>query len=361
MNRLQMNIHCGRPLFIAGGCLVLIVLALGCDPDRGAGTSRNGSTVSSGTGGASPRFIPMGTAPSGGAFYVVGNSIASVLNENKGSATWTVQPEGTRGTQQNIRMLDKGEAMLGMSNAAISYYAVKGEGIWREPYAIRSVATLAPNVGLFVTKRESGIRNFADLKGKRISVGPAGAGFESFLAPLFAAHGVQYSSERSDFTPVSADYTTAVQLLGDGEIDAAFMGGAIPMPAITQATSTMELFYIPFDPAAIDKLVIDFPFFQAATIPAKNAAGEPTYRGLEDDFLAINVGSMQLISHQNVNEDLIYDLTKKMWENREAITRQHPAGRSINESNVAREVGTPFHPGAIRFYKEIGILSEDSE
>lgn len=340
----------------------MLLVTLGCDPDRGAGTNQTASSSTPGNEtAATPRFIPMGTAPSGGAFYVVGNAIASVLNENKGSATWTVQPEGTRGTQQNIRMLDKGEALLGMSNAAISYYAVQGEGIWREPYSIRSVATLAPNVGLFVAKRESGIRQFSDLKGKRISVGPAGAGFESFLAPLFGAHGIRYGSERSDFTPVSADYTTAVQLLGDGEIDAAFMGGAIPMPAITQATSTMDLFYIPFDSQAIDQLVNDFPFFQAATIPAKNAAGQPTYRGLEDDFLAINVGSMQLISHQNVDENLIYQLTKNMWENREAITRQHPAGRSINQQNVAREVGTPFHPGAIRFYKEIGIWSEDSE
>jgi len=342
-------------------CILILVGLLGCDPDQGAGNRKPTAEEETATRTAEPRFIPMGTAPSGGAFFVVGNSIASVLNENKGSAIWTVQPEGTRGTQQNIRMLDKGEALLGMSNASISFYAVKGEGIWREPYAIRSVATLAANVGIFVTKRDSGIRQFSDFRGKRIAVGPAGAGFESFLTPLLAAHGIRYEADQSDFTPIPADYTTAVQLLGDGEIDIAFMGGAVPMPAITQATSTMDLFYIPFDPAAIEKLVEEYPFFQPATIPAKNSAGQPTYKGLEDDFLAINVGSMQLITHQKVDDSLIYELTKRMWENRDAIARQHPAGRSINEQNVARFVGTEFHPGAIRFYQEIGIWSESTQ
>lgn len=344
-------------------CLMVACLS-GCSPDQGARENKSDTQGSSTAGKSDPRFIPMGTAPSGGAFYVVGNSIASVLNENKGEARWTVQPEGTRGTQQNIRMLDKGEALLGMSNASISFYAVKGEGIWKEPYAIRSVATLAANIGMFVTKKESGIRQFSDFKGKRISVGPAGAGFESFLMPLLAAHGIQYSadgSQASDFTPIPADYTTAVQLLGDGEIDIAFMGGAIPMPAITQATSSMDLFYIPFDPAAIDQLVAEFPFFQHAMIPAKNSAGEPTYKGLEADFPAINVGSMQLITHEKVDASLIYELTKRLWEHREAIARQHPAGRAINEENVARFVGTEFHPGAIRYYREIGVWSENDQ
>ncbi len=347
-----------------GILLTTSIVLIGCDPDQGATrtptTGGNGNAKGNPSPDASPRFIPLGTAPSGGAFFVVGNAIAAVLNENKGAADWTVQPEGTKGTQQNIRMLDKGEVLLGMSNAAISFYAVKGEGIWREAYDLRAVATLAPKIGVFVTKRNSGIRSFADLNGKRVAVGPAGAGFETFLGPLMSAHGVKYTVNESSFTPVNADYTTAVQLLGDGEIDAAFMGGAIPMPAITQATSTMDLFFIPFDPATIDQLVADYPFFQPAKIPAKNANGDATYTGLEQDFPAINVGSMQLITHASVNEELIYQLTKRIWEHRADIVKQHPAGRAINENNVARYVGTDFHSGAIRFYREIGILDDDA-
>jgi TRAP transporter TAXI family solute receptor len=302
-----------------------------------------------------PRFIPLGTAGSSGAFFVVGNAIATVLNETKGNATWTVQPNGTSGTQQNILLLDKGELILGMSNAAISFNAVNGIGIWNRSYEIRSVATLAPNVGLFVTKKDSGIRVFSDLKGKRIAVGPAGAGFETFLGPLMTAHGVAYTNSDKGFTPISADYSSAVQLLGDGDIDAAFLGGAIPMPAIIQATSTMELHYIPFDEAVLAELVEEYPFFQLATIPAKNAQGEPTYKGLDHDFPSIDVGSMHVITDGKVSDEVIYEIAKRIWENREAIAEKTLAGKAINEKNVIRDVGVAFHPGAIKFYKEIGI------
>jgi uncharacterized protein len=352
------------------GVVLLLSISLGCDPDQGAkgGSARpkdpqaksKGSETESKSDESSelPRFVSMGTAPSGGNFFVIGNAISSAVNENKGDAKWSIQANGTKGTQENILKLEQGEFLLGMSNAAISYNAALGKGIWKQPYDIRSVVTMAPNVGLFVTKKESGIRTFSDLKGKRIAVGPAGAGFETFLGPLMTAHGISYSDEKKDFTPVPADYNTAVQLLGDGDIDAAFMGGSIPMPAIIQATSSMELHFIPFDQMAVKKLIDQFPFFQAATIPAKNDKGEPTYKGLEQDFSALNVGSMQLITHAKVNEQWVYTLTKAIWESRDRITAQTPIGKSINEKNAARNVGIEFHPGAIKFYKEIGIWKE---
>ena len=73
----------------------------------------------------------------------------------------------------------------------------------------------------------------------------------------------------------------------------------------------------------------------------------------------MNVGSMQLITHADVDEELVYNLTKTIWENRAEIVKQHPAARAINEKNAARNTGTEFHPGAIRFYKEIGIWPKD--
>jgi TRAP transporter TAXI family solute receptor len=148
-------------------------------------------------------------------------------------------------------------------------------------------------------------------------------------------------------------------LLGDGDIDAAFMGGATPMSAILQATSSMDLHYIPFDETVLMNLVEKYPFFLLAEIPAKNTQGEPTYKGLAHDFKTIDVGSMHLITDAKVSDDLIYEMTKRIWENREAIAAKHPAGKSINEKNVVRDVGTPFHPGAIKFYKEIGVWIED--
>jgi TRAP transporter TAXI family solute receptor len=330
-----MKIH--NQLLCLGGLLLLTAIALfqaGCDP-----ASRK-------------TFVSLGTAPVGGAFQPVGDAIASVLGD------LNVQSQGTKGSQQNIRMLDKNEIQLGMSNAAISYHASRGTGGWDKKYDVRAIATLAPNVGLFVTKKDSGIKSIADLRGKRVTVGPAGAGFEMFLTPLFAAHGIKYDATRpedTEFTPLNETYSAAVGLLGDGNADAAFLGGAIPTAAVTQACTSYDIFFIPYDAAARDKLIAEYSYFNPVTIPALNKDGQPTYRGQTEDFVAMNVGSMQLVTYATVDEELIYNITKTIWEKRAEITKQHPAGNAINEKNVARNVGTEFHPGAIRFYKEIGV------
>ncbi len=346
------------------GCPLLTVvfamvfcLNVGCDSEPGAATGKGNETAKSGD----REFITLGSVPVGGVFNQVGAAIASVVNEFKGDAKWKVQAKGTQGSKQNIRMLDKGEIQLGMSNSAISYYAARGTDGWDKPYQIRAVVTLAPNIGLFITKKDSGINTIADLKGKRVSVGPAGAGFEMFLGPLLTAHGVKYSgsAEDADFTPQNEIYTDAVQSLADGNADAAFMGGAIPTPAVVQACNTSDIHFITYDPEVRTKLIEDLPFFSPATIPAKNKDGNPTYKGMETDFEAMDVGSMQLITHADVDEELIYDLTKSIWENRAEIVKQHPSARAISENNAARNTGTEFHPGAIRFYKEIGIWPEN--
>jgi hypothetical protein len=311
-------------------------------------------------GGSSERrqFVTLGTAPTGGAFRPVGDAIASVLNEFRGESNWRVQSKGTMGSQQNIRELDSGMIQLAMSNSAITYYAVRGEIGWEKPYDLRTVVTLAPNVGLFITKQDSGIQTISDLKNKRVVVGPSGAGFEMFLGPLMTAHGVAYREGEQGFTPINATYSEAVSLLGDGAADAAFMGGAIPTPAVTQACTTHEILFVPYEPAIRKQLIAEYPYYEEMTIPAKTRDGKETYRGMTEDFVAMNVGSMHLITSASQDEELIYQITRTIWENREEIAKQHRAGLSINEQNAARFTGTPFHPGAIRFYREIGIWQE---
>jgi uncharacterized protein len=314
----------------------------------------------SGCGGSSERrqFVTLGTAPTGGAFRPVGDAIASVLNEFRDESAWRVQSKGTMGSQQNIRELDSGAIQLAMSNSAITYYAVRGESGWEKPYDLRAVVTLAPNVGLFITKQNAGIQTLADLKNKRVVVGPAGAGFEMFLGPLMTAHGVTYRDSEQDFTPIQATYSEAVSLLGDGAADAAFMGGAIPTPAVTQASTTHDIFFVPYEPSIREQLIAEYPFYEAMIIPAKTRDGKETYRGMTEDFVAMDVGSMHLITAASQDEELIYQITKTIWENRAEIVKQHRAGLSINEQNAARFTGTPFHPGAIRFYQEIGIWQD---
>ncbi len=327
-------------VFVAG-CLTALLVLPGC-------------------GSSDREYVTLGTAPIGGAFRPVGEAIAASLNSNPENA-WRAQPKGTKGSQQNIRELDSGRIQLAMSNSAISYYAVRGEGAFEKPFPVRAVVTLAPNVGLFITKQATGIRAMADLKGKRVVVGPGGAGFEMFLGPLMTEHGVAYPAEPQTFTAINDNYANAVTLLGDGTADAAFMGGAIPTPAVVQACTTEDIFFIPYDESVRVKLIEDYPFYRDITVPAKTPEGKPVYADLDTDFPALDVGSMHLITSAGLDDEMIYGVTKTIWENRDAIAAQHPAGKAINEKNAARFTGTPFHPGAARFYREIGIWQEEND
>ncbi len=317
--------------------LLLVTVACGGAPsDEGTATSA--------------RFLSIGTAPPGGAFFVVGGALAEVLNSHS-AAGWQVTAEATKGSQENIRRLASGEIDIALANAAITYFAVRGAEGWEQAYAMRTLMTLAPNVALFVTPMSSDIETLADLKGHRVTVGVDGAGFEFFVRPLLAAHGVTYD----DFTPLYGTQSAAVDMLADGSAAAAFLGGAVPTGSITQATTGGKMRFVPFDADKLTELVEQYPFFSPAVVPAG------TYPSQEEDFHGLNVGSMQLIAAASLTDDLAYSITKTLYEQREAVAQKHPAGKAINAKNVTRDTGTEFHPGAIRFYREIGILPDTAD
>ena len=307
------------------------------------GSSDTGSTQ------PSRQFLSIGTAPPGGAFFVVGSALGEVLNEIKGAEGWQVNAEATAGTQENIRRLHSGELDFALANSAITYFSVRGEEGWDQAYPMRTVMTLAPNVALFVSPRRNGIQSIPDLKGKRVVVGPPGAGFEYFIRPLLSAHGMSYE----DFTPLNNSQSGAVDLLADGSADAAFLGGAVPTASLTQASSSQDLVFIPYQDEPKQQVLRDYPFFAPATIPAG------TYRGLDADYQGLNVGSMHLITSAGQDEELVYQVAKSLYENRQMVVEKHAAGRAINPNVVIRDTGTAFHPGAIRFYKEIRIWPQE--
>jgi len=331
-----------RNLLENGGSLVLMAaLVLGCSPSQPEG----------GSGPSGRTFLSIGTAPPGGAFFVVGGALGEVLDAYQAENGWEVNAEATKGSQENIRRLDTGELDLALSNAAITYFAVRGTEGWEKAYPMRTVMTLASNIALFITPTDSGIRRIADLRGKRVVIGPAGAGFEFFVGPLLAAHGVSFD----DLNVLYNTQMGSVDMLADGSAAAVFIGGAVPTASITQAATSQDIFFVPFSDEAKESVVREFPFFRPATIPAG------TYRGQSEDIEALDVGSMHLIASAGTDEERIYQVTRTIYENRDRVIEKHAAGRAINPENVVRDTGTPFHPGAIRYYREIGIWPGDSE
>ncbi len=319
----------GRPVLLPASLATLLIAAAGC-----------------GGGGAdeAPSFVSLGTAPPGGAFFVVGGALAEVLGE----AEMRVTAEATKGSGENIRRLASGELDLALSNAAVTYFASRGEDGWGREYPVEAVMTLAPNVATFVSPRRHEVNRIQDLAGERVVVGVAGAGFEHFIRPIVEAHGITYQ----DFVPLYNTQAGAVDMLTDDSAVAAFLGGAIPTASIVQATAGMDTRLVPLDPEVRMSLPERYPFYREAVIPAE------TYRGQDEDYLGLDVGSMHLITRTDADPEIIYRVTRTLWEQRASVVEKHPAGRAINEKNAARDTGVRFHPGAVRFYREAGIWPE---
>lgn len=299
----------------------------------------------SGCGGGDRKFIAVGTAPVGGAFYTVGSAICEVVNESQGDRGWRVSAESTGGSMENIRLLAQGKLQFALSNSSITYFAVRGTEGWEKAYDVRGVMTLFPNVAMFVVPADSPVKTVADLKGRRVYLGPEGAGFEYFVTPILKAHGLTLADIEARY----GSQQSAVDLLGDGSVDAAMIGGGVPNPALAQIAQANPVRLVPYADDAIQKLVEEYPFFERATISGG------TYAGIEDDYHGLDVGAAHLITAADADDSLVYELTRIVWENRMKIAERHRAARAITEKNVVRGNGTQFHPGAIRFYREAGL------
>lgn len=322
-----------------------VVLCVGMVSTAVVGCSGGGGSGRDG-GGAGNEFVSIGTAPVGGSFYNVGSALADALNQHGDEAGWrNVTAEATGGSLENLRRLSSGEIQLGLSNSSITYFAVRGEGDFDRQYDVKAVMTLHPLVAMFVTREDSGVDRIADLKGKRVVVGPEGAGFEHFIGPILNAHEVTYE----DFDPVYAGMQSSVGYLQDESVAATFLGGGLKAGSITSAASSMDIALVPFDEEARAELIETYPFYQPVTVPAG------TYRGQEEDFAGLNVGSAHLLVRSDSPEEFVYRVTKILYEARETLAESNAQAQHINAENVVRNTGTEFHPGAIRYYREIGI------
>ncbi len=252
---------------------------------------------------------------------------------------------------ENIRLLSQDKLEFAMSNSSITYFAVRGAEGWESQHDARSVITLFPNIAMFVTLADSEVQSIADLKGKRVYLGPEGAGFEYFVKPILQAHGLS-------LTDVEATYgsqQSAVDLIGDRAVVAAMIGGGMPNPALSQLAQSKDIRLIPFDENAKQKLFEQYSFFEPASIPAG------TYRGIDTQYDGLNVGSAHLITHARMDEQTVYDFLRLIYENREKIAERHRSASGIRPDTVAVDNGTQYHPGAIRYFQEAGIWPENGQ
>ena len=291
-----------------------------------------------------PPRIKIASGNVGGSYFPMGNAIAQVLSTKVPGLLATGEASG--GSSQNIRMLDGRQIDFGLSNSSITFPAIRGgsDG-FDKPYPVRAVMTLHSSVNLFIALKNSGITTIADMKTKRVSVGPAGGGWDAYTKPILAAHGLTFD----DFTPVYEGQSGAVDALTDGNVDAIFVGGSVPHATIVSATARRDISFVEFDESALGRVNVERPTIRKFPIPAN------TYKGQGKDILAVDAGAAQLITRADADPDFIYLITKTLYENREMIAKMTPAGREITPERVGMDIGIPYHEGSLRYFKEIHI------
>jgi uncharacterized protein len=293
-----------------------------------------------------PKSLTLGSGSPGGAFYVLGDEFAKVMTEKLGI---TVNPLPTQGPIHNIKLLDSGGAQLGLITMGVALQGWNGTGNWTNGKSFRNMRALFPVYGVpfqAVALRRSGIATLAQLDKKRIGVGAKAATGGTYIPPILKVLGI---SAEPNF---GSNDSMASELL-DGRVDAIVAMLGTPTPSIAEVAAKEAVTFIGLSSEQIEAIRKAMPELSSSKI----AAG--TYRTLEKDYST--VGDFAFADGRaDLPEDLVYQLVKAVFENQPRLVKAHSAARDILPQNVDKNTFLPFHPGAVRYYREIGMSIPDS-
>jgi TRAP transporter TAXI family solute receptor len=293
------------------------------------------------------QFFRIGTGGTSGTYYPVGGMIANSVSQ-PGKIIVTAQ--ASNGSVANVNGISGGALESGFSQSDVATWAQKGTGIFEgKPNmpGLRMIANLYPESLHIVVKKGSGIKNVADLKGKRVALDEPGSGTLVNARLVLAAYGVK----ETDIKPEYIKPNQAGDKMKDGALDAFFFTGGAPAGAIAElasAGSGIEL--VPIDGPQADGLRQASPFFAVDNIPAD------TYKGVAG-VKTLAVGA-QWVTSDKADAETVYQITKALYSEpvQKALAAGHAKGKLITLSNATQGVGIPYHPGAEKFYKEAGVL-----
>ncbi|MDW7675687.1 MAG: TAXI family TRAP transporter solute-binding subunit [Bacillota bacterium] len=289
----------------------------------------------------------MATGGTGGTYYPLGGSMANVWNNHIEGLNVTI--EATGASVENIRLLASGETDLAMAMNGPAMNAYLGTGDFEgNPVEFSAVGVIYPEVMQIIAPQSTGIQDVADLKGKRVSIGPAGSGTASAAINILAAYGMDPDNDIVKFQDNFAD---AARKIKDGQLDAAFAVLAVPAGNVIDITTSTPVNIVNIQGEGLDKLLELDPTFTAYEIPAG------TYDG--QDVIGYTVSQWAVLYVPNdMDETLVYNLTKNMYEKVTEIARGHDMGNQITIDNAMKGIDpVPFHPGAEKYYKEQGLIN----
>jgi uncharacterized protein len=297
---------------------------------------------------AQQKFITVGTGGVTGVYYAVGGSICRLVNKDRAKNNLRCSVESTGGSGYNVNTIKAGELDFGMAQSDVQYQSYKGTAAFKEPFPeMRAVFSVHPEPFTLLSRKEANIKSFADLKGKRVNVGNPGSGTRSAMDELLTAENMKLS-DFSLASELKADEHGPA--LCDNKIDAFFYGVGHPSANIQDPTTACGAKLVPITGPAIDGLVKKYPYYAYATIPGGMYANNPqptkTYGVLAT-----------LVTSSKVPADVVYIVTKAVFDNFDEFKKLHPAFANLDPKNmIADGLSAPLHEGAARYYREKGWM-----
>lgn len=288
-------------------------------------------------------FVSIATGGTGGTYYPVGGGIAQVVS--KYVPDLQVTAETGNASVANLNLIGTHKIEMAMVQNDTAYWAYKGKAMFKEEFKnVRAVASLYPEHVQLIALKNAGIKNFMDLKGKRVSVGAPGSGVEADVRAIFLANGLKYSDMKTDFL----DFNATTQRFKDNQIDAGFIVAGYPTAAVMDLATTKDITLVNFDKATLEKLQKESPFFVPSVIPAN------TYKGVTTDTNTPAVMAI-LVVDAKVPDKVVYEFTKAFWTHIDEIQNVHAKAKLITPKTAMDGITVPVHPGAAKFYKEAKI------
>lgn len=290
--------------------------------------------------------LRIGGSGIGGTFYVFAGAMAALIDKHMAPLAATALPAA--GSAENVRKLKLSQIDFAVSVPDAAFYAQRGTG----PFArdggypdLRGVTNIYDAPFMIASLQSSNIRTIADFKGKRVAVGNPG-GLEHFYADVVLK---AYGLSLKEVTPVPMAIGDRGKALADGNVDAAVFLVGTTSAVVKELTSLHQVRFIPLSKEALSKITAEHPYYSASEIPAK------TFKGQEEAVPAIYVVNV-VVARGDLPEDLVYRLTKLMFEQKAELTAMQPLAAALDPMQGCVNMPVPLHRGAERYFREVGCL-----
>ena len=295
-------------------------------------------------------FITIGTGSVTGVYYPTGGAICKLVNKDRKEHNVRCSVESTGGSIYNVNTIRAGELDFGIVQSDWQYHGYNGtskfeaQGPYKKLRAMFSLHTEPFNI---IARTDSGINNVADLEGKRVNIGNPGSGDRATMSVVMAAMGWTNDSFKLASELKGSERS---QALCDNKIDAFIYMVGHPNGSIKEATTSCDAKLVPATGPKIDKIVADNPYYANTTVPAG------MYRGTEGDVNSFGVAAT-MVTTSDVSDEVAYSVAKAVFENFNTFKRLHPAFATLKKEDMVKEgLSIPLHPGAVKYYKEVGLL-----